>query len=197
MRFLLHMLVLAAAPMTAMAETAYVTDQLILGLHRAEDTSDRAFRTLESGQELEILTRNRNYAEVRLPDGTEGYVKAAYLVTEKPAKLIVSESQAESERLQRELDNLRAAFAEPAETIEDLEQQLAEHQAQIAEAQAQIGNLTDQNQDFAARQDQYKYSLPVKWVGGALAVVLLAGFLGGLWWTDYRSRKRHGGIRIY
>lgn len=197
MRFLLHMLVLAALPMTAMAETAYVTDQLILGLHRAADTSDRAFRTLESGQEMEILTRNRNYAQVRLPDGTEGYVKAAYLVTEKPAKLIVNESQAESERLQQELDNLRAAFAEPAETIERLEQQLDEHQAEITEAQAQISDLTEQNDDLAARQDQYKYSLPVKWVGGALAVVLLAGFLGGLWWTDYRSRKRHGGIRIY
>lgn len=197
MRFLLHILVLAALPMTAMAETAYVTDQLILGLHRAADTSDRAFRTLESGQEMEILTRNRNYAQVRLPDGTEGYVKAAYLVTEKPAKLIVNESQAESERLQQELDNLRAAFAEPAETVERLEQQRDEQQAQITEAQAQISDLTEQNQGFAARQDQYKYSLPVKWVGGALAVVLLAGFLGGLWWTDYRSRKRHGGIRIY
>jgi len=197
MRFMLHMLVLAAVPMTTMAETAYVTDQLILGLHRAEDTSDRAFRTLESGQEMEILTRNRNYAQVRLPDGTEGYVKAAYLVTEKPAKLIVGESQAESERLQQELDNLRAAFAAPAETIERLEQQLDEHQAQISNAQEQIIDLTEQNQGFAAMQDQYKYSLPVKWVGGALAVVLLAGFLGGLWWTDYRSRKRHGGIRIY
>ena len=197
MRYLLYMLVMAALPMTAMAETAYVTDQLILGLHRAADTSDRAFRTLESGQEMEILTRNRNYAQVRLPDGTEGYVKAAYLVTEKPAKLIVNESQAESERLQQELDNLRAAFAEPADTIETLERQLDEHQAEITEAQARISELTEQNEDFAARQDQYKYSLPVKWVGGALAVVLLAGFLGGLWWTDYRSRKRHGGIRIY
>ncbi len=197
MRFLLQMMVLAVVPMTAMAETAYVTDQLILGLHRAADTSDRAFRTLESGQEMEILTRNRNYAQVRLPDGTEGYVKAAYLVTEKPAKLIVNESQAESERLQQELDNLRAALAEPAETIARLEQELDERQAQITQAQAQISDLTEQNQDFAARQDQYKYSLPVKWVGGALAVVLLAGFLAGLWWTDYRSRKRHGGIRIY
>jgi len=26
---------------------------------------------------------------------------------------------------------------------------------------------------------------------------MLGGFLFGLWWIDYRSRKRHGGIRIY
>jgi hypothetical protein len=34
-------------------------------------------------------------------------------------------------------------------------------------------------------------------VGSAIAVCLIAGFLGGLWWVDHRSRKRHGGIRIY
>ena len=82
-------------PLLAVAETAYVTDNLRLGLHQAADTSDRAFRTLDSGQELEILTRDRNYAHVSLPDGVQGYVKAAYLVDEKPAKLIVAETQAE------------------------------------------------------------------------------------------------------
>jgi hypothetical protein len=32
---------------------------------------------------------------------------------------------------------------------------------------------------------------------GATSVCLIAGFLAGLWWIDYRSRKRHGGFRIY
>ncbi|SVB23280.1 uncharacterized protein METZ01_LOCUS176134, partial [marine metagenome] len=78
-------------PVLAQTETAYVTDNLRLGLHQASDTSDRAFRNLGSGQEMEIISRNRNYANVRLPDGAGGYVKAAYLVFEKPAKLIVNE----------------------------------------------------------------------------------------------------------
>jgi len=37
----------------------------------------------------------------------------------------------------------------------------------------------------------------VSWVGGAIALCLIAGFVGGLWWVDQRSRRRHGGIRIY
>ncbi|MDH3547693.1 MAG: hypothetical protein OEN22_11360, partial [Gammaproteobacteria bacterium] len=101
MRFVIGVLVLL--PLFAMAETAYVTDNLRLGLHQAEDTSDRAFRMLDSGQAVEILSRNRNYANVQLPDGAQGYVKAAYLVDEKPAKLIVAETQAENERLAAEL----------------------------------------------------------------------------------------------
>ena len=76
-------------PVFAAAETAYVTDTLRLGLHQAADTSDRAFRSLESGQEFEVLSRSRLYAHIQLPDGTQGYVKAAYVVSEKPARLIV------------------------------------------------------------------------------------------------------------
>lgn len=184
-------------PFGAIAETAYVTDNLRLGLHRAADTSDRAFRTLESGQEVDIQSRNRNYAQVRLPDGTEGYVKVAYLVDDKPAKLIVAQTQAANEDLQRKLQELNAAFSKPAATIASLEEQVAEGRSALETASSRADELADENETLRRRQSQYKYSVPITWVGGALAVILLAGFLGGLWWTDYRSRKRHGGIRIY
>jgi len=197
MKHLLQLLILLALPLSAGAQTAYVTDQLRLGLHRADDTSDRAFRTLESGQQLEILNRNRNYAQVRLPDGTEGYVKAAYLVSDKPARLIVEETQAENARLEAELNKLREAFAQPAATIASLEQQLEEQQAALQDSQARAATLAEENRALEDRQGRFKYSLPLSWVGGAVLVCLLAGFLGGLWWTDYRSRKRHGGFRIY
>jgi SH3 domain protein len=184
-------------PLAALAETAYITDNLRLGLHQAADTSDRAFRTLESGQELEILSRDRNYANVRLPDGVEGYVKAAYLVFDKPAKLIVAETQATVDSLQSELEETKAAFAAPAATIESLQLQIDRFKADAEANMSEIAALTSELSDYRGRQDQYKYSLPVKWVGGALLLCLLAGFLFGVWWVDYRIRKRHGGIRVY
>lgn len=190
-------LFLILTPLAALAETAYITDNLRLGLHQATDTSDRAFQTLESGQELEIISRDRNYANVRLPDGVEGYVKAAYLVSEKPAKLIVAETQATVETLQTELDETKAAFAAPAATIDRLEQELTASQTEVSQNVARTTELSAELEDYRNRQDQYKYSLPFMWVGGAMLVCLLAGFLGGLWWVDMRSRRRHGGIRIY
>ncbi|MGI9221057.1 MAG: TIGR04211 family SH3 domain-containing protein [Woeseiaceae bacterium] len=193
-------LVLIAAlllPQLAMAETAYVTDNLRLGLHQAADTSDRAFRTLDSGQELDVLSRDRNYAHVSLPDGTEGYVKAAYLVDEKPAKLIVAETQAEVERLEAEMEQLRQQFAGPAATISSLEQELGTTQSQLDASTTQVAELTEDNEGLRRRQSQMHYSLPLVWVAGAMAVCLVGGFLLALWWIDRRSRARHGGIRIY
>lgn len=184
-------------PLLAAAETAYVTDNLRLGLHQAADTSDRSFRTLDSGQELEILSRDRNYAHVALPDGTRGYVKAAYLVDEKPAKLIVAQTQAEVDRLQAEIEELRRQFAGPAATIGALEQEVSTLSAQLESQSAEIAELTEDNTDLRKRQSQMQYSLPLVWVAGATAVCLIGGFLLGLWWVDKRSRARHGGIRIY
>jgi SH3 domain protein len=184
-------------PLCVHAETAYVTDNLRLGLHQASDTSDRAFRTLDSGQQLEIISRDRNYANVRLPDGVEGFVKAAYLVFEKPAKLIVAETEAANAALREELAETKASFAAPAATIARLEAELEESRAAAKTSGDQVAALTEEVNDYRGRQDQFKYSLPVTWVGGAMFVCLLAGFLAGLWWVDRASRKRHGGIRIY
>jgi SH3 domain protein len=190
-------LILLMLPVFAAAETAYVTDNLRLGLHQAEDTSDRAFRTLDSGQELEIIVRDRNYAHVRLPGGVTGYVKYAYLVFDKPAKLIVTETQTANEALQTELAELRQSYAAPAATIDALESQVGELESSLRGSLAQIETLNEENQDYQSRYDQFKNSLPITWVLGAMSVCLLAGFLVGLWWVDLQSRRRHGGFRIY
>ena len=194
---LITLLIIAVVPAFAQAETAYVTDNLRLGLHQAQDTSDRSFRTLESGQNMEIVNRDRNYAHVQLPDGTQGYVKAAYLVFDKPAKLIVAETQAQVDQLQAELNKPKEAFAVPGATIASLEQQLAETTVALEKNKVLTDELAEQNGSYRDRHDQFKFSLPIAWVGGAMAVCLLAGFLLGLWWVDRNNRKRHGGIRVY
>jgi SH3 domain protein len=195
MRFLI--VVLAFVPLLAVADTGYVTDVLNLGLHQAEDTSDRPFRNLQSGQEFEILSRDRYYAHVRLPDGVSGYVKAAYIVNDKPAKLIVNETAAERDRFAAELEAAKQAFAQPAATISALQSESAELKAQIESSSARISELEGENDDYRSRMKQFKNVLPLTWVGGAIVVCLIVGFLAGLWWVDRQSRKRHGGIRIY
>jgi len=189
--------VLTLLPLAAAAETAYVTDTLQLGLHQAPDTSDRPFRNLDSGQEMEVLSRTTYYANVQLPDGTRGYVKAGFLVDAKPAKLIVAETQAEADRLKQELEQLRQSFAAPAATIDALRQESVDLQARLDASEAAAADLGDENSSLRNRQAQYKNSLPLQWVGGAVVACLIGGFLLGLWWVDRSSRKRHGGIRIY
>ncbi len=193
----LVIVVLVLLPVIAVAETAYITDNLRLGLHQRADTSDRAFRMLESGQQLEIISRDRNYANVQLPDGARGYVKAAYLVSEKPAKLIVAETAAERDALRAELEETKQAFAGPAATIQGLKDDVAGLNTKLSDANEEISDLRKENASIQGLKERYKGSLPLTWVAAAIGVCLVGGFLLGLWWVDRSSRRRHGGIRIY
>lgn len=181
----------------ALAETAYVTDNLRLGLHKQSDTRDKAFRILDSGQEMEILQRDSLYALVRLPDGVQGYVKTGYLVDDKPAKLIVAEIMAERDSFGQELKDTKSAFAGSAGRIAELESQVTELSTSLNTGRAAVSQLTEENTEFRDRLSLYRLSLPWPMVLGAALVALVLGFVTGIWWIDTRSRRRHGGFRIY
>lgn len=179
------------------AQTAYVTDQLRLGLHREADTSDRPFRVLDSGQAMEIVSRDTRYALVRLPDGGQGYVKTAYLVDDKPAKLIVQETAAERDALRSELDQVKGSYAGSAGRIDELVKQVAELNVTLGERRERLTVVEGENKEFRDRLGLYRLSLPWPMVLAASLVMAVLGFVGGMWWIDSRSRKRHGGFRIY
>lgn len=189
--------ILGLLPLSALGQTAYVTDNLRLGLYEAQDTSGSPKQMLESGQAMEILSRDQYYANVQLPDGSEGWVKTAYLVDIKPAKLIVAEMTAERDGLLAELLDTKQAFAAPAATIEGLKKDVLSIETLLAESRAEVSALEEQNASIRGLKEQYKGSLPLRWVAIAIAACLIAGFLLGMWWADRQNRKRHGGIRIY
>lgn len=190
-------LVTLAWPALLMAETAYVTDILRLGLHRAEDTSDQPFRTLVSGTELEVLARTTNYAHVRAADGQEGWVKSAYLVLDKPAQLRIAETESELTALRAEVDQARIAQRTAEQQLDQFTRQIDAAASSSNAVEATLSRLKTENADFEQRLERYRGSIPISWVLGALVVALVAGFAGGLAWVDYTSRRRHGGFRIY
>jgi SH3 domain protein len=188
---------LIASLQAANAETAYVTDILRLGLHAAQDTSDRPFQTLVSGAELEILQRVPNFAEVRTEDGRQGWVKSAYLVADKPAQLVVSETQAALAKAQQDLVAAQqgrvAAESQLHQLLNDAESKLG----QVVSMEARLTELSERNLEMEAQLDTYRSVVPFTWALGAVFAALLGGFFLGLWALDAHVRHRHGGFRVY
>ena len=194
------------APLTLLAflsavagaqDVAYVTDMLQLGLHRAENTSDSPFRNLASGTELTVLERVPNYARVRTPDGDEGWVRSAFIVSEKPAMLRVAEVEARSAELERQLEmavgERDSAKSEAAGIVASAELELAAAEV----SRDTLARLQQENADYQARMELYRGAIPWPWVLAALVVVLGVGFVGGWWWLDAAIRRRYGGFRVY
>jgi SH3 domain protein len=188
-------LLLAAAGSSA--QTVYVTDILRLGIHQAQDTSDPAFDSLVSGTALEILERVPNYARVETPDGRTGWVKSAYLVSEKPAQLRVAELEARVAELENELRNAQEARIHAEQQMTEIEERHAASVSSAAAIEDTLARLKTRNDAYERRLDTYRGALPLSWVAAALAVCLIGGIVGGTWWLDARIRRRHGGFRVY
>ena len=102
---LILLLVAGAAP--AQAETLYVTDRVLVGLHQAADETSALLTSIPSGTAVEALESREGFTRVRTPDGKTGWISSGYLVPQKPATAVVDTLQARQEKLQAELKALR------------------------------------------------------------------------------------------
>jgi uncharacterized protein YgiM (DUF1202 family) len=194
-------LLLAAAPLVfavsrVRAETAYVSDQLVLNVYTEQNQQGQRLATLHSGARVETLATSADFTQVRLPDGTTGWVKSSYLTTDEPAAVRVKQ-------LQEELDRSRAttpALAEAAEKseLERRERELADKQAQLTDRQAELDAA------LATRAPAMGAAPPLRphppgtglWLCAAVAAGAL-GFWGGYATLARRVRRKFGGLKVY
>jgi hypothetical protein len=183
-----------ALVMSARAAPAYVSDELVLGVYAEQNQEGTRLTTLHSGAKVETLTTGGEFTQVRLSDGTLGWVKTTYLTTHEPAVVRVKE-------LEEELDRSRAAPAGVAAAAarseaERLRQELAATQselnaARVAQPQA-AGMVTPGTpRDPGART-----------VTGKVAVCAVLIAAAGGFWLGYatlarRVRRKFGGLRVY
>jgi len=173
----------------ATAETAYVSDELVLGVYADQNGQGQRLTTLHSGSSVETLAQSGEYTQVRLSDGTVGWVKSAFLTAKEPAIVRVKQ-------LEEELDRSRAttpALAEAAarSEVESLRQQLSAKQAEIDAARG-----SERPPVSPAAPAGWNTAPPLMIAAGAV-VSLLCGFWLGYATLARRVRHKFGGIKVY
>jgi hypothetical protein len=197
----------SALPMAGVAgTTAYVSDELVLGVYSEQNNQGQRLTTLHSGAGVETLSVNGDFTEVRLSDGTIGWVKSAYLTTREPATARVKQ-------LEEELDRSRAttpALAEAAARSEVLQLQraLADKQSELDAARqgfaapaASVGAGTPGGgaSNGVARGGIRAAMAPQRpWTAAcAMLAALAVGFWLGYLTLARRVRRKFGGIKVY
>ncbi len=178
------------------AETAYVTDQLQLGVHMQADTSDQPFAKIKSGERVEIADENQYHVRVTIPDGRTGWVKKNYLVADKPAVLRLTKVEQERDKAIAELKSLESSLSDREVRISEIEERVAAREAEAAAEADELARLRIENSDLAGRLEAYSFSVPGTIFFVASAASLVIGFILSWWWFDRRGRLRHGGFRI-
>lgn len=189
---------------TAMAETRYVTDELQLSLFELINSKGKLLQRLNSGAELELLQQEGLFAKVRTKDGTEGWTKAGFLIERKPARTQLIELQQQHQTLTSSLEQSEADLKKTRNELENLKKQEqqanAELQDQLANTQgviAALDRIQQENEALRNSQSQMHSAIPFNWGLIAAGISFVLGITAGIALFDYRSRKRHGGYRIY
>lgn len=103
---ILPTLLLLTCSTVAAADTAFVIDRLLVGIHESKDTDSAILKVVPTGTALEVLKREGDVANVAEPGGAKGWVDAAYLSNEPPAQLRLAELQKAKAALEEQLKQI-------------------------------------------------------------------------------------------
>ena len=187
------------------AATAFVSDELVLGVYAEQNGQGQRLATLHSGASVDTLSVNGEYTQVRLADGTTGWVKTIYLTTVVPATVRVKQ-------LEEELDRSRAttpALAEAAarSEVEQLKRELSSTQAAL-DAATQLAAPTAAAPGAATMGAANAPAGVLAGIAAAaakrpwMAVLPLLAALGCGFWLGYatlarRIKRKFGGLKVY
>ncbi len=154
---------LSLCALTAIAQTRYVSDQLVITLRTGPSTQNAISRNLTSGDRVEVLEvlPAEGYSRVRTTDGEEGWVLTQYLQDELTAAQQldrVNRDFAVTDQRRAELEaELEAALADLAATRETRDSaemstaQLAAELDNVRSASASALETREQNERLRAR----------------------------------------------
>ena len=119
MRIIVLVLTLISTPLWA--QEAWITDQLEVPIRSGESNEYRILRFLDSGTQIEIVSRNTStgYSLIRDAQGRDGYVLTRYLEREPTASKRL-------ESMRSELAQIRDDAANGTARIAQLREQLAQ-----------------------------------------------------------------------
>ena len=170
-------------------EILYVHDELRLGVRPSADSRSTPLEVVTTGARLEVLSRSGNFVRVRTPRGNEGWVNAAYLSDEKPARLLLDELQQARAQLEDRLAEEQGRVLVGNERLSELGERIERLHSQLQEAQQHNLELRAQLQ-----QEESAWGWLLQPLMGIL--LFLFGIFLGVKWYRHRVSERIGGLEI-
>ncbi len=193
----------------ALADTMYVSDVLKLTVRDGKGTGEKIIAVVQSGQTVEVLQSEDEWALVRLDDGKEGWVLNRYLtgkitnniklkLLKKKHKALVAQSttlleekvklKEENKKFKTELDKVQKEAEELKMSYEALKTESADYinlKSKYTKTASQLSEYTEKSELLEKELTKLEFRQTVRWLLTGAGVLLL-GFLIG-----FSARRQH------
>ena len=192
----------------------YVTDKLVLVIRAQPDESSEKIGSVVTGDAVVVMGSNdQGYAQVRLDNGTEGWVQLQYLLADPPAarRLVEAEDELAIMRIEKQqlagvaealkLDkaDLSNSLDDANDTAETLRQRIDALTEQLRTAASQktpdnteeLTRLEEEVRLLHIRNRDLRQSYEYHWFAAGGLLALLAAALGLLVGRGMASRRRN------
>ena len=167
-------LLIGLAASYSQAQTAYVSDMLILTFREGPGTNYSVLQTLKSDTALTILEEENGFYKVALSSGDQGWVDKQFVVFEMPKTQVIEKLKGEKADLENQIKLLAEASSNfkdqltnqktvAGEKTSDLQTQLSRLQqankrlvVQLKKAQDAFNILTEASKDVTGTLEQNK-----------------------------------------
>lgn len=154
----LGLILLAAGPITAYAETAWLSDQLWVNVRSGPSNSNRILQTITSGTRMEILEQPEagDFYRVRTEDGLEGWIPSRYLIDEPTGRLQVVNLTAEINQLQSLYEELDQKYKDLLADKGDVNGELESLRSSNEELTLELNRITAISENAINLDAQYQ-----------------------------------------
>ena len=143
MRIMRHIVLLLTASLggisVSYAETLYVTDRILLGMHTEASEDSPLLDSVPSGTAVQVLESAGTFKRVRLPNGKTGWVSSGYLVADKPASAQLDQLLTKQKKLEAELKSTKEKLNKSNREIQIRRDQLSNARTTIEELKKNKG----------------------------------------------------------
>lgn len=136
--------IVSASTTSVFADTRYVSDRLIISVRDGLNQDAAVLGYIETGTPVDVLEEKEDFLKIKTEDGIEGWVRAQYIVSEKPKALIIEDLKNDIKALNEEFENLKNGQGSDSTTLLKTKKM---YQDKIQELEKEV----DINQKFAAK----------------------------------------------
>ena len=200
-RYSMGLLLLLSGPLCAQ-EIRYVSDQITLKMYK-DIALGKTLPPLRSGDRVQVLKQDDGYAEVQLADGTKGWVRSSYLVSDKPAVVAIGEVREELDSMKSKYENLLLEKTMPVtvdspelvQRVEDAEAVRDNLQRRVTELETANTRRVEELRDLRNTQAVKQYEQHRNRLLWAIVLLLslFVGFFGGRKYLEAKIKARFGG----